>query len=48
MDVSGKTKDNANTRLYLEVLCKREEFHLHTRKNENSYKPKAKYTLSLE
>ena len=43
-----KTKHNANARLDLEELCARDELHLRTRKNENSYKPKAKYTLSLK
>ena len=31
MDVSGKTKDNANARLDLEELCAKDELHLCTR-----------------
>ena len=48
MDVSGKTKDNVKARLDLAELCARDELHLRTRENGNSYKPKAKFTLSLE
>jgi len=58
MDVPGKAKDNVNARLDLEtlcarevvvvVVCAREELHLCTRENHNSFKPKAKYTLSVE
>jgi len=48
MDVLGKSKDNVNARLDLEALCAREELHLRTRENGNSFKPKAKYTLSIE
>jgi len=48
MDVLGKTKDNANIRLDREKLCVRDELHLRTRKNKNSYKPKAKFSLSLQ
>jgi len=48
MNVSGKTKDNVNARLHLEELCTRDELHLRTRENGNSYKPKAKFTLSSE
>ena len=48
MDVPGKTKDNVNARLDLEALCAREELHIRTRENGNPFKPKAKYTLSVE
>jgi len=48
MDVPGKSKDNVNARLDMEALCAREELHLRTRENGNSFKPKAKYTLSVE
>jgi len=48
MDVAGKTKDNFNMRLDLKEFCVRDELHIRTRKDRNSYKPKAKYTLSLE
>ena len=48
MNVSGKMKDNVKARLDLAELCARDELHLRTRENGNSYKPKAKYTLSLE
>jgi len=48
IDVPSRSKDNVNARLDLEALCAREELHLHTRENGNSFKPKAKYTLSVE
>jgi len=47
-NVSGKATDNANDRLNLEELCMRDELHLCTRKNGNSYKPKAMFILLLE
>ena len=47
MDVPGKSKDNVNAILDMEALCAR-ELHLRTRENGNSFKPKAKYTLSIE
>jgi len=37
-----------NTKLDLEALCAREELHIRTRENGNPFKPKAKYTLSIE
>jgi len=48
MDVPGKSKDNVNARLDLEALCARQELHIRTRKNDNPFKPKAKYTLSMD
>jgi len=48
MNVSGKTKDNVKAWLDLAELCARDELHLRTRGNGNSYKPKAKYMLYLE
>jgi len=48
MDVSGKTKDKANARLDMEELCAREELHLCVKENRNSYKPKMKFSLSLQ
>jgi len=48
MDVPGKSKDNANARLDIEDLCAREQLHLRTRENGNSYKPKAKFALSIQ
>jgi len=48
MDVLGKSKDNARARLDIEDSFAREELHLHTWKNENSYKPKAKFALSAQ
>ena len=48
MDVPGKSKDNVNARLDMKGLCAREELHLRTRENDNSFKPKAEYTLSIE
>jgi len=48
MDVPSKSKDNVNARLDLEALCAREELHTRTRENGNHFKPKAKYTLSVE
>ena len=48
MDVPGKSKDNVNARLDMEALCAREELHLRTRKNGDSFKLKAKYTLSVK
>ena len=48
MDVSGKLKDNVNARLDLEALCAREELHICTGENDNPFKLKAKYTLSIE
>jgi len=48
MDVPGKSKDNARTRLDIEELCVREELHLRTRENGNSYKSKAKFALSAQ
>jgi len=48
INASGKTKDNANVRLDMEDLCARKELHLCTRENGNSYKPKAKFPLSLQ
>ena len=48
VDVPGKSKDNANARLDIEDLYAREELHLRTRENGNSYKPKAKFALSVQ
>ena len=48
VDVPGKTKGNVNARLDLEEFSMRDELHLRTRKNGNTYKPKLKCTLSLE
>ena len=48
MDVPGKSKDNANARLDIEEMCAREELHLRTRENGNSYKPKAKFALFVQ
>ena len=47
-DVPGKSKDTSNARLDVEELCAREELHLRTRENGNTYKPKAKFALSTQ
>jgi len=44
----SQVKQRINARLDLEELCSRDELHLCTRKNENSSKPKVKFSLSLE
>jgi len=41
-------KDNVNTKLDWAQVSAREELHLCIRENENSYKPKVKYTFSLK
>ena len=48
LDVSGKIKNNEKARLDLEELCASDELHLCIRKNGNSYKPKAKFSSSLQ
>ncbi len=48
MDVKGKTKDNENARLDLELYCNRPELHLEKLPNNRVRKPKAKYTFSQD
>ena len=48
MDVNGKTKDNAKSRMDVVEICDRPKLHLHSGPSGRLVKPKAKFVLPVD
>ena len=48
MDVNGKTKDNAKSRMDVAEICDRPELELHSGPRGRLVKPKAKFLLPVD
>ena len=48
MDVNGKTKDNAKSRMDVAEICDRPELHLHSGSSGRLVKPKVKFVLPVD
>jgi len=48
IDVHGKTKDNAQSRMDVAEICDRPELHLHSGSSGKPVKPKAKFALPVD
>ena len=48
MDVHGKTKDNAKSKMDVAKVCDRLELHLHPGPSGKPVKPKAKFVVPMD